>query len=531
MIVYDVLVVNGMVVDGTRNPWFYADLAIENGKIVEVGKLGRRKAKIVINAKGMFVCPGFIDIHSHSDFSAFVNPFCESKLRQGVTTELVGNCGYSLAPLLGDALEETKQYYRDMYGVEAGWQTVQDYLNALQDAKPAINYATLVGHGTVRKSVMGYENRKPTPEEMKKMKKLVAESMRQGAFGMSTGLIYPPGSFADIDEIVELCEVVHRYNGFYATHMRSESARLIESVQETIGIGKKSKVSVQISHHKACGEKYFGKVKETLRMIEQARVEGYDVTCDVYPYTATSTDLDAILPDWVHEGGLEKMLERLRDAKIRERIKQQIDPVQKAMGGYDKIHISYVFSEKNKPFQGKILSEIAKVLNKDPLETAFDLILEERGRVGMIRFAMDEEDVKLVIKSPYSMIGSDGSALSVSGPLSHGHPHPRNFGTFVRVLARYVREQKLLSVEEAVWKMTGFPARKIGLFDRGILRPKMVADIVVFDLEKVQELATFEDPKRYPEGIVHVLVNGVVVLRDGQFTGERPGKVLRKFNH
>lgn len=281
MIMYDVLVVNGMVVDGTGSPWFYANLAIENGKIVEMGKLSRRKAKTTIDAKGMFVCPGFIDIHSHSDLSAFVNPFCESKLRQGVTTELVGNCGYSLAPLLSDAFEETKQYYREMYGVEAGWQTVQDYLNALQNAKPAINYATLVGHGTVRKSVMGYENRKPTPEEMKKMKKLVAESMKQGAFGMSTGLIYPPGSFADTDEIAELCKVVHRYNGFYATHMRSESAGLIESVQETIEIGRKSKVSVQISHHKACGEKYFGKVKETLKMIEQARTEGYDLTLPI----------------------------------------------------------------------------------------------------------------------------------------------------------------------------------------------------------------------------------------------------------
>lgn len=526
---YDVLIRNGMVVDGTNSPWFYADLAIENGKIVEMGKLSRRKAKLVIDARGMFVCPGFIDIHSHSDFSAFVNPFCESKLRQGVTTELVGNCGYSLAPLIGGALEETKSYYREMYGVEAGWQSVSEYLDALQRAKPAINYAMLVGHGTIRKSVVGYESRRPTAEEMRRMKGLVAQSLRQGAFGLSTGLIYPPGSFAETDEIVELCRVVAKYNGFYATHMRSESARLIESIAETIEIGKRSEVSVQISHHKACGEKYFGKVKETLKMIEQARNEGYDVTCDVYPYTATATDLDAILPDWVHENGTEKMLERLRDQKIREKIKQQIDPIQKAMGGYDKIHITYVVSEKNKPFQGKSLTEIAKALKKDPLEAAFDLILEERGRVGMMRFAMDEEDVKLVIKSPYSMIGSDGSALSIGGVLSQGHPHPRNFGTFVRVLARYVRELKLLSVEEAVWKMTSFPARKIGLLDRGILRPKMAADIVIFDLDRVQELATFEDPKRYPKGIVHVLVNGVVVLRDEELTGERSGRVLRKF--
>lgn len=526
---FDVLIINGMVIDGTNSPWFYADLGIRNGKIVEMGKLKRKRAKTKIDAKGMFVCPGFIDIHSHSDFSPFVIPLCESKVRQGVTTELVGNCGYSLAPLFGEALEETKRHYREMYGTEAGWQSVEEYLSALERTKPAINYATLVGHGTVRKSVMGYENRRPTPAEMSQMKKLVEQSMRQGAFGLSTGLIYPPGSYAEMKEIVELCKVVARYNGFYATHMRSESSKLVESVKETIEIGKKSEVSVQISHHKACGERYFGKVKETLKLIEEARSEGFDVTCDVYPYTATATDLDAILPGWVHEGGIEKMIERLNDRNMREKIKQQIDPVQKDMGGYDKIYITYVASEKNRIFQGKSLAEIAKSLKKDPLETAFDLIVEERAKVGMMRFAMDEEDVKLVIKSPYSTIGSDGSALATSGILSTGHPHPRNFGTFPRVLARYVRELKLLSVEEAIWKMTSFPARKIGLFDRGILRPGMVADLVVFDLDRVQDLASFEDPKRYPKGIVHVLVNGVLVVRDEEPTGERPGKILRKF--
>ncbi|MEN3008418.1 D-aminoacylase [Pseudothermotoga sp.] len=525
---FDVLLINGMVVDGTGSPWFHADIAVKNGKIVEIGNLRRKKARLVIDAKGMFVCPGFIDIHSHSDFSPFVNPFCESKVKQGVTTELVGNCGYSLAPLLGEALEEVKKYHKEMYGMEAGWQSVEEYLAALENTRPAINYAMLVGHGTIRKSVMGYENRKPTLAEMKHMKKLVDDSMKQGAFGLSTGLIYPPGSYASTEEIFELCKVVAKHNGFYATHMRNESSKLIESVEEAIEIGKKSAVAVQISHHKACGQKYFGKVKETLKLIEETRSKGYDITCDVYPYIATATDLDAILPDWVHEGGIEKMIERLKNGNTRKKIEQQIDPVQRDMGGYEKIYITYVSSEKNRVFQGKSLAEIARFLNKTPLEVAFDLIVEERAKVGMMRFAMDEEDVKLVIKSPYSMIGSDGSALSTSGILSKGHPHPRNFGTFPRVLAHYVRESKLLSVEEAVRKMTSFPASRIGLLDRGVLRPGMVADLVVFDLERVQDLADFEDPKRYPKGIVHVLVNGIPVVRDEQLTGERPGKVLRR---
>lgn len=525
---FDLLIVNGMIIDGTSSPWFYGDIGISNGKIWAVGNLKRRKAKKIIDAKGFFVCPGFIDIHSHSDFHALVDYMCESKVRQGVTTEIVGNCGYSLAPLLGEALEETKRSHFELYGVEAGWQTIEEYLQALESSKPSINYATLVGHGTIRKSVMGYVKRDPTRDELSQMKRLLDQAMKQGGFGMSTGLIYSPGSFAKTEELIELCEVVSKRNGIYTTHMRSESEYLEQSVLESIQIGEKSKVPVQISHHKACGRKYFGKVSKTLQIIEEARLKGIDVTCDVYPYTATATDLDAILPDWVHEGGLQKMLERLKDRTVRERIKKQIDPVQKAMSGYENLYVTYTFTEKNKQFQGKSIAEISKILNKEPLDTAFDLIIEERSKVGMMRFAMDENDVKKVISSPFSMIGSDGSALSHEGVLSHGHPHPRNFGTFPRVIARYVKEFKVISLEQAIYKMTSLPARRINLLDRGIIRPTMAADLVIFDFDRIQDLATYEDPKKYPQGIVHVIVNGEPVIFECEHTKARPGKIFRK---
>ncbi len=525
---FDLLILNAMIIDGTSSSWFYGDIGIDKDKISAIGNLKRHKARRVIDAKGLFVSPGFIDIHSHSDFHAIVNYRCESKVRQGVTTEVVGNCGYSLAPLLGEALQESRRSHLESYGIEAGWETVEEYLQVLEKSRPSINYATLVGHGTIRKSVMGYERREPTKEELAKMKRLLDQAMRDGAFGMSTGLIYSPGSFAKTEEIIQLCKVVAKRNGIYTTHMRSESEYLEESVLESIEIGEKSKVAVQISHHKACGRKYFGKVNKTLQMIQQARSKGIDVTCDVYPYTATATDLDAILPDWVHEGGIQKLLERLTDKNTREKIKKQIDPVQKAMSGYENLYVTYTFTEKNKQFQGKSIAEISKILNKDPLDTAFDLIVEERSRVGMMRFAMDEEDVKKVISSPFSMIGSDGSALSVDGVLSHGHPHPRNFGTFPRVIARYVKELKTITLEQAIYKMTSFPARRIGLFDRGIIRPNMAADIVIFDFDRIQDTATYEEPKKYPQGIVYVIVNGEPVIFESEHTFARAGKILRK---
>ncbi len=524
---YDLLIINGKIVDGTSNPWFYGDIAVKDGKIVEVGFLKERKAKRVIDATGLFVCPGFIDIHSHSDLEPMANYRCESKVRQGVTTEVVGNCGDSAAPAFGQAYEDQRKASEE-YGLKLTWQTVKEYLDALQNSKPSINYVTLVGHGTIRKSVMGYENRKPTIDELEKMKELVKQAMEEGAFGISTGLIYPPGSFAEMEEIIELCKVVANYQGYYATHMRNEGDRLEQSMTEAIEIGRQAKISVQISHHKAFGKQNYGKVEKTLRMIEEARKNGIDVACDLYPYTATATSLASILPNWAHEGGKEKMLERLRDKKIRAKIAQEVDPVQRRISGYENLFISYVSTDANRLCEGKSVQQIADQLIKEPIDVILDLIIEEKAHVGMIRFAMDEEDVKKVISSPYSMIGSDGSALAPYGILSKGHPHPRNYGTFPRVLARYVRDLGLIRLEEAIRKMTSFPAQRLGLTDRGLIKPNMAADIVAFDFDKVKDTATYEEPKRYPEGIEYVIVNGVITVENGEHTNSRAGKVLRK---
>lgn len=525
---FDIIIKNGKIIDGTGNPWFYADIAVKDGKIAAIGKLEGAETREAIDAKGLVVSPGFIDIHSHSDLEPMVNFRCESKVRQGVTTELVGNCGDSAAPVFGMAYDQQKEYIDGHYDISSNWHTVDEYLSKIDRAKPGINYATLVGHGTLRKSVMGYERRPATEDELSRMKDLLREALRQGAFGMSTGLIYPPGSFADTGELIEISKVMAEEGGIYSTHMRDEGEKLEEAVAEAIEIGRKAGVPVEISHHKACGRSYFGRVEKTLKMMEKARTEGIDVTCDVYPYTATATGLSSIIPDWAHEGGMEKLLDRIRDKTLREKIKEETHPVQMALSGYENIYISYVGSEENRKYQGASLADIGRELEKDPLDAALDLILEEKGDVGMIRFAMDEEDVKKVISHRLSMIGSDGSALAPYGVLGKGHPHPRNYGTFPRVISRYCREFKVISLEDAVKKMTYFPACRIGLSDRGLLKQGMAADITIFDFENVKDIATYENPHSYPDGIKYVIVNGVMVIKNGEHTGERPGKALRR---
>jgi len=525
---YDIIIRNGKIVDGTGNPWFYADIAVKDGRIAAIGNREGAEARETIDAKGLVVSPGFIDIHSHSDLEPMVNFRCESKVRQGVTTELTGNCGDSAAPVSGMAYTQQKDYIDSHYDLTPNWNTMDEYLSKMDRAKPAINYATLVGHGTLRKSVMGYEFRAATQAELSRMKDILREALRQGAFGMSTGLIYPPGSFAGTGEIIEISKVMAEEGGIYATHMRDEGEKLEEAVAEAIEVGRKAGVPVEISHHKACGRSYFGRVKKTLQMMEEARAEGVDVTCDVYPYDATATNLSSIIPDWAHEGGIERLLERIRDKTLREKIKEETHPVQMALSGYENIYVSYVGSENNSKYQGVSLAEIGRELSKDPLDAAFDLILEEKGEIGMIRFAMDEEDIKMVIGHRLSMIGSDGSALAPYGVLGKGHPHPRNYGTFPRMLARYCREFKVVPLEEAVKKMTYLPACRMGLCDRGLLKQGMAADITILDFENVKDTATYENPQCYPEGIKHVIVNGVPVIKDGEHTGERPGKALRR---
>ncbi len=525
---YDILIKNGKLIDGSGVPWFYGDLAVKDGKIVKIKRFINETARRIIDAQGKVVCPGFIDIHTHSDITLLVNPLAESKVRQGITLEVGGNCGSSPAPVSSKWEEKLKREIKEDYGLKLEWRSFGEYLETMEQQGISVNYAGLVGHGAIRKSVLGYDDIKPTREQFNEMGKLTAQAMQEGAFGFSTGLIYPPSSFADTDEIVFLARIVNSYGGYYATHIRDEGENLFEAVEEAIEIGKRSGVPVQLSHHKAVGKPNWGKVNKSLKLIEKARERGIDVTCDQYPYTAAATNLSSIIPDWAHDGGIERLIERLTDCELRIKLRKIVTKKQVEKSGWSKILISSVAGKKNKHFEGKNLEEISKTLAKDPCEVAFDLIIEEKDKVEMIRFGMSEEDVQQVMKHSTTMIGSDASAKAVYGILGMGKPHPRSYGAFVRVLGKYVREEGIISLEEAIKKMTGLPAWRLGLQDRGLLKVGNWADITIFDFQKVKDTATYTNPHSYAEGIFYVIVNGKIVIDEGDHTGELAGKVLRK---
>jgi len=531
---FDIVIRNGRIVDGSGNPWFIADIGIKNGKIEKISRLKLKDADRVIDAEKCIVSPGFIDMHSHSDFSPLINPYMESKVRQGVTTEVVGNCGFSAAPLndfLKEEILKTTPMLREAR-VNLDWFSMEEYRERVEKNGVSLNIAPLVGHGNIRGLVLQYEKRKPTEEEMEKMKQILAQAMKEGAFGMSTGLIYPPSCYADTQEIVELCKVVAEFGGLYASHIRGEQDQLLDAVKEAIEIGEKAGVPVEISHHKAAGRKNWGKVRESLRVIENARLKGVEVTCDVYPYTAGSFGLASLLPPYAHEGGVEKLVERLKNFEFRQKLREDMEKGVEdwhsmfEILGWENIVIAYC---KGHPeYEGRNISEIAESENLDPFDFVFDLIVEEYASASVILFSMSEDDVRKVLESPFSMVGSDSSARATYGVLSSGKPHPRAYGTFPRVLGKYVREEKVLTLQNAIRKMTSFPAQKLGLKDRGLIKEGMWADITIFDPNKIVDKATFANPHQYPEGIEYVIVNGKIVVEKGEHTKELPGKVLRR---
>ncbi len=530
---FDIVIKNGRIIDGTGNPWFKRDIGIGEGKIKEIGSV--KRGETIIDAEGMVVSPGFIDIHNHSDFTILAYPNAESYIMQGVTTAVVGNCGASMAPVNPENLELLKRYLSPflVHGFNYGWnwRTLGEYYKKVEEKGVSMNLAPLVGHGTIRIAVKGFDASDPSEEEMSEMKRLLVEALKDGAYGLSSGLIYPPGAYAKTKELIELAKVVAEYGGVYASHIRSESDTLIEAVSEAIDIGKKSGIPVEISHHKAAGRGNWGKVNATLRMMEQAREDGVEVNCDVYPYTAGSTTITSLLPTWVLEGGTEKMMERLRDKKTRERIRREFleDRIRGEnwikSAGLDGILISSC--PPNTKYEGKNLEDILKEKNMldKPYEGVFDFILEIRGEATIVIFAMSEEDLSTVISNPLSSICSDSW---LTRPSAGGKPHPRVYGTFPRVLGKYVRQNGLIRIEEAIRKMTSLPATKIGLKNRGLIKEGFQADIVVFDPAHIIDKATYEDPHKYPEGINYVIVNGKVVVENGNHTGARPGKILRR---
>jgi len=531
---FDILIKDGNVIDGTGSLWFKKDIGISEGKIKGVGFIAE-KGKKTIDAKGMVVSPGFIDLHNHTDLSILPHPNAESYIMQGVTTVVVGNCGLSMAPVNPGKVELLKRYLSPFLasGFDYGWnwRTLREYHEKVQKLGTSLNLAPLAGQGTIRLAVKGFDSNEASKEEMNQMKKLLEQSLEDGAFGMSTGLIYPPGTYSSTEELIELASVLTRYGALYTTHMRNEGDRLMEAVEEAIRIGEENNIAVEISHHKASGRTNWGKINATLRAMEQARKRGVEVNCDVYPYTAGSTTITAVLPTWALEGGVENMLERLKSKETREVIKREsVEGTMKGenwikAAGWNGIVIGECSSKKQ--YEGKSLEEILKEQNRfnKPYEGFFDWLLEIEGNATMVIFVMDEADVKTVMSSPLSSIISDSWATA---PSAGGKPHPRVYGTFPRVLGKYVREEKILTLQDAIRKMTSLPAGKLGLQNRGIIKEGFWADIVVFDPDKIKDKATYSDPHQYPEGINYVIVNGQIVVENGRLTGVRPGKALRR---
>jgi N-acyl-D-amino-acid deacylase len=529
---HDILIRGGTLVDGTGSPGLAREVAVDGTKVAAIYREGEGKGAMIIEAKGLVVCPGFIDIHTHSDLHLMCCPLAESKIRQGVTTELLGNCGGSAAPMVAGA-RDAALADAEYLGIAIDWSSMDEYFLRLADTKTSVNVATLVGADTLRLAVVGMDDVRPTDEQLQWMNELLKEAMLQGAFGLSTGLIYAPGCYANTEEIVSMARTSAAMGGFYASHIRNESSRVVSAVEEAIRIGRESGSRVQISHHKACGRRNWGLVDVTLKMIDDARASGVDVAMDVYPYTASSTSLDVILPPWAREGSKEVVSSRLVDPPTRDRIKAEWRDANTSWentvfeDGWGDIVVGSFSQEKNAKFENRSMSDVAKELGKDPAEAALDLLVEEKLGIGAVFHEMSEDDVTKVIQHPVSCIASDGESEAPYGPTGHSATHPRSYGTFPRVLRRYVFERRALSLEGAIRKMTAMPAERMGLKDRGLIAKGMAADIVMFDPRTVRDVATFEDSHRYADGIRHVLVNGQLTIKDGEHTRERAGQVIR----
>jgi N-acyl-D-aspartate/D-glutamate deacylase len=529
--VFDVVIRGGKIVDGTGNPWFFGDVAVSGDRIAAIGHIPAGAGKREIDVRGLVVSPGFIDMHSHSDWTLFEDGNAQSKLRQGVTTEVLGE-GASGGP---NTLQLPPQRV-DLKGRTVEIVSLADYFHALQESTISVNVASYVGINNIWQSVMGYSFERPTHEQVEQMQALVAAAMQEGACGLSTQVMTPPGSLATTDELVELCAPVRQHGGIYSTHIRNEGLGVFDSVAEAIEIGERARVPVDVIHLKIADQSLWGRMRGVVEMIEEARRRGVNVQANVYPYTRGNNDLDSIIPPWAHEGGKQRLLARLKDPADRKRMKEDIE--HGITGWYN--HYTAVGKDWSRmlisgdnPYRGLTMDQV--ILQKgqgiqpppDPLDVLFDLLIEQGGSVGTVYAHHAEEDMNLALVQPWCSIGSDGSALSIEGPLRRGNPHPRNFGTFPRVLGVYARERGVLRLEDAVRKMTSLNAAKVGIVDRGILRPGFFADITVFDPERVIDLATYTDPFHYNEGIEYVLVNGRLVLEGEMHTGARPGRVLR----
>lgn len=527
---FDLLIKHGTVIDGTGAPGMAADVGLNGGRISAIAPTLTGETKREIDASGHIVAPGFIDVHTHSDFTLLSTPGAESKVRQGITTEVVGNCGFSPAPVSPVTLDLLKEYVGFLNPhLSWNWQSLGEYYQQVSERGCAMNIAPLVGHGAVRIAAMGFANRPPTASELLQMQHLVGAAMEDGAFGLSSGLIYTPGCYGDTAELIALAQVAAEADGIYATHMRGEGGTLEEAIAEALRIGEAAHISVQISHLKASGRDNWHKMARALQMIEEGLDRGIAVRADIYPYIAGSTTMTSLFPTWTLEGGMERFLARIGDLENRKRI---IDEVQggregwsRANGavGWDDIVVSSCHNQRE--FEGKTVAQIAAVMGREPAQAMMDFLLAEQGQAAIVLFMMSEENVARGIAHPQLMIGSDSLALAAG---RGGKPHPRTYGTFPRVLGKYVRDEGIITLEDGVRKMTSMAADKLGLIDRGVLAEDKAADITIFDAATVSDKATFEAPHQYPTGIAYVIVNGQIVVEQGEQRPIFPGHVLQK---
>ena len=529
---FDLVITNGHIIDGTGSPWYSGDIGIRDGRIAAIGNLSAAAHKRALDAKGRVVAPGFVDMLGQSEATILVDPRLPSKIYQGITTEITGEGG-SAAPL-NDAIITADRAGYEHYKINPDWRTFRQYFSRLGKQGMGINLASYVGATQVRRMVLGDADVQPTPEQLDKMKALVRDAMRDGAVGVSTSLMYAPAPYAKTEEIIALASEASKFGGIYATHMRNESDSVLESIDEAVRIGREARIPVEIWHFKVAGKANFGHMPELVARVNKARAEGVDVEADTYAYTAWFNSMSAFVPAWAHDGGDAKLIERLKDPATRARIRKDMETPSKdwdnewdEISGPQDVMISVVQNPALKKFQGKRLTEVAIALNKDPMDALFDLLIEDKAFTECAVFGMSEPDVALALQQPWVSVDNDSSGTSPEGILGEEHPHPRAYGTFPRILRKYVREEKKLTLEEAIRKFSALPAQRMRLTDRGVLKLGMWADVVVFDPETVRDVATFDDPNRLSEGMEYVLINGVPVVENGKMTGALPGKVLR----
>lgn len=528
---FDLVITNGHIIDGTGSPWYSGDVGIRDGKIAAIGNLSAAQRKRTIAAAGKVVAPGFIDMLGQSELAILVDPRLPSKIYQGITTEITGE-GNSAAPL-NDAIIASDRAGYDHYKINPDWRTLREYFARLEKQGMGINLATYVGATQVRRMVLGDDDKQPTPEQLERMKQLVRDAMKDGAVGVSTSLEYAPAPYAKTDELIALAGEASRFGGIYATHMRNESDSVLEAIDEALRIGREAQIPVEIWHIKVAGKANWGRMPEVVAKINAARAAGADVSADTYAYTAWFNDFSAFIPAWAHDGGTAKLVERLKDPATRARIRKDMltpsrdwDNEWQEIPGPEAIMIGAVQNPKLLPLQGKRLSEISKLWNKDPIDALCDFLIEDPS-TGVAVFGMSQPDVTLALQQPWVAVDNDSQGASPEGILGQEHPHPRAYGTFPRILSKYVREEEALSLEDAIRKFSALPAQRMRLTDRGVLKAGMWADVVIFDPATVRDRATFDNPNQLSEGMDYVLVNGVPVIAQGKMSNALPGKVLR----